>query len=341
METKRGITREVDGDLVLGGNSEHTIKNLRDPQAADEPVTLGYYESHGGGGTPDRIKGGAGTTYDETEIGVGPNATGEPSILLIGKNRGDEFLSFSARESGEGTGWVGWHNSRGGYGRGYVRWTSRHAELYGANALGAFGRVYVDGEFGGNVYFDIPGADAGGGHQPSIGIRLGSRNDHTPNVRSLPSNVNSILHGIKLGVDAHDALASMPAPPELEWWDPVWTPVNNVDSVSNVECQYTRTYRAAGGSLVTLEGTITVEIDADDASTTLVAPLPVPATSTGTLLAPAIGVDLSSGTQAVCEAGVIDDGSGPVLFIEAGPLEGATGVPATLTIGFRVSYRAA
>src|SRR5690606_11027307 len=55
--------------------------------------------------------------------------------------------------------------------------------------------------------------------------------------------------------------------PELEWWDPVWTPVANVDSVSNVECQYTRVHRASGGSLVTLEGTITVEIDKDDAPT--------------------------------------------------------------------------
>src|SRR5690554_5641095 len=50
--------------------------------------------------------------------------------------------------------------------------------------------------------------------------------------------------------------------PELEWWDPVWTPVSNVDSVSNVECSYTRVHRAAGGSLVTLEGTVEVTSDA-------------------------------------------------------------------------------
>lgn len=127
----------------------------------------------------------------------------------------------------------------------------------------------------------------------------------------------------------------------LEWWDPVWTPLSNVDSVANVECSYTRVHRASGGSLVTLEGTITVEIDDDDASTILLAPLPVPATSTGTLLAPAIGVDLSRGDRAVCGAVVTDLGSGPVLAIDAGALANATGVPATLTIGFRISYRAA
>jgi len=130
------------------------------------------------------------------------------------------------------------------------------------------------------------------------------------------------------------------AVPELEWWAPVWTPLSNVDSVSNVECQYTRTYRAAGGSLVTLEGTITVEIDEDDEPTILSAPLPVPATSTGAPIAPAIGVDISRGDRADCRATVTDLGSGPVLVIAAGELSNATGVPATLTIGFRISYRA-
>lgn len=129
--------------------------------------------------------------------------------------------------------------------------------------------------------------------------------------------------------------------PELEWWDPTWTPASsNIDSVSNVECQYTRVYRAAGGSLVTLEGTITVEIDNDNTFTLLSAPLPVPATTTGALLAPAICTAAGRADRSMVRTVVTDTGSGPFLSISAPPLLNATGVPATLTIGFRVSYRA-
>lgn len=167
-------------------------------------------------------------------------------------------------------------------------------------------------------------------------IPLGSNNYY-----ALPAGVSSIKHGIHLAKEAYDTLASMPAPTELEWWDPVWTPVENVDSVSNVECSYTRTYRAAGGSLVTLEGTIEVEIDNDNTFTLLSAPLPVPATITGALLAPAICTAAGRADRSMVRTVVTDTGSGPFLSISAPPLLNATGVPATLTIGFRVSYRAA
>lgn len=194
-------------DVDLDG---HKITGLGEPTDASDAATKAYVDSQsgggGGGGAPDRIKGGAGTTYEETEIGVGPDATGSPSVLLSGKNRGDEFLRFYARETG--IGWIGWYNNRSGYGRGYVRWSHNSAELYGARWDGNFGRVWVDGDNGGNVYFNIQGADAGGGHVPTKGILLGSHSSHTPNVRALPSHVNSILHGIKLGVDAHDELAN-------------------------------------------------------------------------------------------------------------------------------------
>ncbi|MFA5557400.1 MAG: hypothetical protein WDA29_09920 [Flavobacteriaceae bacterium] len=181
-----------------------TPLDVEEPIAPTNAATKGYVDSF----VPDRIRGGAGTTYEETEIGVGPDATGLSSILLSGKNRGDEFLRLYARENSAGLGWIGWRNSKSGYGRGYVRWSSSDAELYGAHSVGNFGRVYVDGVNGGNVYLDIPGASAGGGYESTKGIRLGSHISHTPNIRALPSNVNSILHGIKLGVDAHDELAN-------------------------------------------------------------------------------------------------------------------------------------
>lgn len=87
--------------------------------------------------------------------------------------------------------------------------------------------------------------------QNGSAVYLGSNNYYT-----LPSGVSSIKHGVHLAKQAYDRRA------ELEWWAPTWTPVSNVDSVTNVECQYTRTYRASGGSLVTLEGTIEVAPDA-------------------------------------------------------------------------------
>lgn len=181
-----------------------TPLDVEEPIAPTNAATKGYVDSF----VPDRIRGGAGSTYEETEIGVGPDATGQFARLLRGVNRGDVFLEQFARENNGGSGHLGWRNDRSGYGRGYVEWSSSRATLYGAHAAGNFGRVYLDGVSGGNVYLDIPGANAGGGHESSKGIRLGSHSSHTPNVRALPSHVNSILHGIKLGVDAHDELAN-------------------------------------------------------------------------------------------------------------------------------------
>lgn len=188
-------------NVDMDGNS---ITNLAEPVLPSDAATKEYVD----GVVPDRIKGGAGTSYEETEIGVGPDATGYFSTLLRGVNRGDVFLEQRARENSSGTGHIGWKNTRSGYGRGYVEWSSSYALLYGGHSTGTYGRVYVDGINGGNVYFDIPGASAGGGYEVSKGLRLGSHISHTPNIRSLPSGVNSILHGIKLGVDAHDALSN-------------------------------------------------------------------------------------------------------------------------------------
>ena len=310
-------------DVDLDG---HKITGLGEPTDAADAATKGYVD----GAAPDRIKGGAGTTYEETEIGVGPDATGIFSALLSGKNRGDEFLRLLARENSSGTGWLGWYNTKSGYGRGYVRWSSSNAELYGQHSAGNFGRVYLDGISGGNVYFDIPGANAGGGHASTKGILLGTHSGHTPNVRALPSNVNSILHGIKLGVDAHDRRA------ELEWWEPVWTPVNNVDSVSNVECSYTRTYRAAGGSLVTLEGTIEVTPDAADTMTMVSVDLPVPRDGVDIVAGIGSFTDYDGDDFGLARAGVADLGAGQQVSVQYTP-----STDAVHRVSFRVSYRAA
>lgn len=299
------------------------------PTAPNHAATKGYVDAQAG--PPDRITGGAGTTYDETQLGVGPDATGSTARLLRGVNRGDVFLEQLARENSSGTGYIGWRNTRSGYGRGYVEWGSSYALIFGSHAVGNYGRVYVDGINGGNVYFDIPGANAGGGHESSKGIRLGSHISHTPNIRALPSNVNSILHGIKLGVDAHDALAEMPAPPDLEWWDPTWTAIENVDSVSNVECSYTRTYRAAGGSLVTLEGTIEVTPDAAGQCAVQV-DLPIARVGSGLLAGTAMAMEVTPPGHVVAAASV--DSTTLTLGFDA------EGVDPYL-VGFRASYRAA
>jgi len=129
--------------------------------------------------------------------------------------------------------------------------------------------------------------------------------------------------------------------PTLEWWDPVWTPsTTNITSVSNIECQYTRVYRAAGGSLVTLEGTLRVEINNDNAFTIFTTQLPVPATGTGSLRAPGICTAADRPDRSMVRITLSGSGSARSLSISAPPLLDAAGVPATLTIGFRISYRA-
>lgn len=126
-------------------------------------------------------------------------------------------------------------------------------------------------------------------------------------------------------------VASMPAPPDLEWWEPTWTAIENVDSVTNVECSYTRTYRAAGGSLVTLEGTITVEsLAAGECAAT--APVPVPVAGDPTVMG--VASVLGPGGTALCDAQLVGDGSILAIGFAA---EGDD----VHTIAFRLSYRAA
>lgn len=118
---------------------------------------------------------------------------------------------------------------------------------------------------------------------------------------------------------------------DLEWWEPVWTPVANVDSVSNVECSYTRTYRAAGGSLVTLEGTIEVTPDAAGQCAVQV-DLPIARDGSGLLAGTAMAMEVTPPGHVVAVAsvaettltlGFIAEGADPYL------------------VGFRISYRAA
>lgn len=119
--------------------------------------------------------------------------------------------------------------------------------------------------------------------------------------------------------------------PTLEWWDPVWTPVINVDSVSNVECQYTRTYRAAGGSLVTLEGTIEVTQGAAGQCAVQV-DLPTARVGSGLLVGPAVAREVTPPGHVVAVASV-DNGKLLLRF----NAEGAD----PYLVGFRASYRAA
>jgi len=123
----------------------------------------------------------------------------------------------------------------------------------------------------------------------------------------------------------------------VEWWEPVWTPVENVDSVSNVECQYTRVHRAAGGSLVTLEGTIEVTPTAADVQTMVTAPLPVARVGTENIEGTASFTNLAGSDAGWALAGVADLGAGQLVAIQYTP--GSEGE--THRIGFRISYRAA
>lgn len=114
-----------------------------------------------------------------------------------------------------------------------------------------------------------------------------------------------------------------------EWWTPVWTPVSNVDSVSNVECQYTRVRRAAGGSLVTIEGVLSVTPDAAGACE-ISATLPINATGAG-----AIGFDRfkDGATGGETEAEITSTTAISVTFEGSGTT--------AHTVRFRVQYRAA
>lgn len=113
-----------------------------------------------------------------------------------------------------------------------------------------------------------------------------------------------------------------------EWWTPAWTPGSNVDSVSNVECQYTRVRRAAGGSLVTLSGTITVTPTAAGPAM-ISAPIPVPATASSGV---GSAIAYSMGPADVGSCG-FNAGDLEVYFVASGS------DPHMLT--FSVSYRAA
>lgn len=143
--------------------------------------------------------------------------------------------------------------------------------------------------------------------------------------RVLPSGVFSIVHGIHLAKQAYDRRA------DLEWWTPSWTPVENVDSVSNVECQYTRTHRAAGGSLVTLEGTIEVTPDASGQCSVQVN-LPVARAGSGLLAGTAMAMEVTPPGHVVAVASVAET-TLTLGFV-------AEGVDPYL-VGFRASYRAA
>ena len=142
---------------------------------------------------------------------------------------------------------------------------------------------------------------------------------------ALPSGVSSIKHGVHLAKQAYDRRA------DLEWWEPVWTSVANVDSVSNVECSYTRTYRAAGGSLVTLEGTIEVTPEAAGQCAVQV-DLPIARVGSGLLAGTAMAMEatppghvvaVASVAETTLTLGFVAEGADPYL------------------VGFRISYRAA
>lgn len=124
---------------------------------------------------------------------------------------------------------------------------------------------------------------------------------------------------------AYDRLA------DVEWWDPVWTPESNVDSASNVECSYTRVYRAAGGSLVTLEGTIEVTPDAAGQCAVQV-DLPIARDGSGLLAGTAMAMEVTPPGHVVAVASVAET-TLTLGFV-------AEGVDPYL-VGFRISYRAA
>lgn len=117
----------------------------------------------------------------------------------------------------------------------------------------------------------------------------------------------------------------------VEWWDPVWTLESNVNNVSNVECSYTRTYRAAGGSLVTLEGTIEVSPSGAGQCSVQV-DLPVARVGTVQL----------AGTVLVMEF-TLPGHAGAVALVDSTTLtlEFIAEDEVPHTVGFRASYRAA
>lgn len=176
------------------------------------------------------------------------------------------------------------------------------AEIYAGNST----RIGVETWNGGRVYL----------------YSGGSKYFFAVNGDALPAGVDSVVQAARR---AYERRA------DVEWWDPVWTPVSNVDSVSNVECSYTRTYRAAGGSLVTLEGTIEVTPEgAGLAGMTCALPVPIATPY------PAAIVGQVGGRLGLAGVTIQDVGGAPVVAIEFEAED-----EFAVTMGFRISYRAA
>lgn len=119
--------------------------------------------------------------------------------------------------------------------------------------------------------------------------------------------------------------------PELESWYPVWAPVENVGSVADVECQYTRTYHASVGSLVTLEGTVMITPEAAGQCAVQV-DLPVARVGSVPIAGMAMAMEVTPPGHVVAVASV--DSTALTLEFVA---EGAD----PYLVGFRISYRAA
>lgn len=176
------------------------------------------------------------------------------------------------------------------------------AEIYAGNST----RIGVEVWNGGRVYL------YSGGTRYFLAV----------NGDALPAGVDSVVQAARR---AYERRA------DVEWWEPTWTPVINVDSVSNVECSYTRTYRAAGGSLVTLEGTIEVTPEAAGQCAVQV-DLPIARDGSGLLAGTAMAMEVAPPGHVVAVAsvaettltlGFVAEGADPYL------------------VGFRISYRAA
>lgn len=187
------IQWEVPGSMFVSG-ALSTI----DPVSPENVATKGYVDS----AAPDRIVGT--NSLGETMLGVGQDATGLSSRVILGRVSGSVFLQSQSPDNSSGTGFIGWYGGSAGnnaWHDGYFRWSIGTAEM-GSNHRTSPGSSYVRCEYwnGGRVTFYT---QKGG----SIELVPGA-SSATPSERSLPSGVNSIVHGIHIAKEAYDELAN-------------------------------------------------------------------------------------------------------------------------------------
>lgn len=299
-------------DVDLDG---HKITGLGEPTDASDAATKGYVDS----AAPAKIE--RTFSWGRSVAEVTDDGDIDLSIYLTGQTAP---LRRVRLDRGSGGGWIVVVNRSGMGPDAWVNTLQMTDHPTPGLMYQLSGGGGVGGTYRGNV--TLSHGRWSFGERGGSAVYLGSEGYY-----ALPSGVSSIKHGIHLAKEAYDTLASMPAPPELEWWEPVWTPVANVDSVSNVECQYTRTYRAAGGSLVTLEGTIEVTPEAAG-QCAVQANLPIARDGSGLLAGTAMAMEVTPPGHVVAVASV-----GSTTLTLGFDAEGVD----PYLVGFRASYRAA